>query len=320
MNTQADSSEALAPESRGIAPAEAATRHPFPWAVKRELWEHKALYIAPLVAAAIVLVGFVLSIAQGLRVLTELSPRQQAGMFGGMHVGVGMLMMMVTSTVAWFYCLDALYGERRDRSILFWKSLPVSDTTTVLAKLSVPLVVTPVIAFVVSVATQLLILIVSTVVLLGSGNNPMPLWTQLPFVQFTAMLAYALVVMSLWYAPLYGWLLLVSSWARRSTFLWALLPPLAICLLEEVAFDTNHFAELLWQHLLGGMAQTFFALKGNYSVSPDGFRSDMDFPSQFAQLLDPMQFLGDPSFWGGLVVAAAFVTGAVWMRRYREPL
>ena len=58
-----------------------------------------------------------------------------------------------------FYCLDALYGERRDRSILFWKSLPVSDLTTVLSKASIPIVVLPLLTFAVTVATQLIMLL-----------------------------------------------------------------------------------------------------------------------------------------------------------------
>jgi ABC-2 type transport system permease protein len=320
MNTQANSSEALAPESRGVAPAEAVTRHPFHWAVRRELWEHKALYTAPLAVSAVLLVGFIVSVVKGWGMFDEVGPAQQAAMLSGLHVLIGLIMMAVTSAVAWFYCLDALHGERRDRSILFWKSLPVSDLTTVLAKLSVPMVVTPVVTFVASIATQLVILIMGTFVMLASGNSPAPLWTDLPLVQPTVMLASSLVVMSLWYAPLYGWLLLVSSWARRSIFLWAVLPPLAVCLLEEIAFDTNYFATLLSQHLLGGMTQTFLALKGSYSLTENGFHSNIDSPMQLARLLDPLQFLGQPGLWVGLAVAAAFVAGAVWMRRYREPL
>lgn len=320
MNTQADSSEALAPESRGVAPAEAVTRHPFQWAVRREVWEHKALYVAPLGVAAVVLVGFVLSIAKGLHAVNNIGPAQQASMLSGLHAAVGLLMIAVTSTVAVFYCLDALHGERRDRSILFWKSLPVSDLATVLAKLSVPIAVIPVITFFASIATQLVILIISTLVMVGSGNNPAALWTQLPFVQSTAMLAYTLIAMSLWFAPLYGWLLLVSSWARRSIILWAVLPPVAVCLLEEIAFNTNHLASLLARHLLGGMAQTFIALKASYAFAKDSFQSNIDFPARLTRLTDPLQMLAEPSLWVGLVVAAAFVAGAVWMRRYREPL
>ena len=66
--------------------------------------------------------------------------------------------MLTAFLVGVFYCLDALHGERRDRSILFWKSLPVSDLTTVLAKASVPCRVLPPRAFALALATQLMLL------------------------------------------------------------------------------------------------------------------------------------------------------------------
>ncbi len=127
--------------------------------------------------------------------------------------------MLTTLLVGVFYCLDALHGERRDRSILFWKSLPVSDLTTVLSKASIPLVVLPLLTFAITVAMQWIMLLLSSAVLLGSGLSVATLWTQLSFVQMSLVLLYHLLtVHSLWYAPFYGWLLLVSGWARRAPF------------------------------------------------------------------------------------------------------
>jgi ABC-2 type transport system permease protein len=91
-----------------------------------------------------------------------------------------------------FYSLDALYGERRDRSILFWKSLPVSDLTAVLSKASIPLVVLPALVFVITVATNLVMVLISSAVLVLSGINPMTLWRELPLFQFELVLLYAL--------------------------------------------------------------------------------------------------------------------------------
>ena len=154
--------------------------------------------------------------------------------------------MGTTFIVGMFYCLDALHGERRDRSILFWKSLPVSDLTTVLSKASIPLVVLPLLTFAITVATQLIMLLLSSAVLLGSGLSVATLWTQLSLFQMSLMLLYHLVtVHALWYAPIYGWLLLVSAWARRAPFLWAALPLLAIGVVEKIAFNTSHFAAML---------------------------------------------------------------------------
>jgi ABC-2 type transport system permease protein len=144
----------------------------------------------------------------------------------------GWLMMMTAFLVGVFYSLDALYGERRDRSILFWKSLPVSDVTTVLSKASIPLVVLPVLVIGITVATHLIMLLISTGVLILSGINPMTLWTQLPLLQMELVLIYGVIVLALGQAPLFAGLLLISGWARRTAFLWAVLPPLAVCFIE----------------------------------------------------------------------------------------
>ena len=151
--------------------------------------------------------------------------------------------MGTTFVVAVFYCLDALHGERRDRSILFWKSLPVSDLTTVLSKAAIPLVVLPLLTFAITVLTQLIMALMSSAVLLGSGLSVATLWAQLSLPQTWLALLYHLVtVHSLWYAPIFGWLILVSAWARRAPILWAALPLLAIALVEKIAFNTTHFA------------------------------------------------------------------------------
>ena len=142
-----------------------------------------------------------------------------------------------------FYCLDALHGERRDRSILFWKSLPVSDLITVLSKASIPLVVLPLLTFAITVVTQWIMLLMSSAALLGNGLSVTTLWSQLSLSQMWMMLLYHLVtVHALWYAPIFCWLLLVSAWARRAPILWAALPVIAIALVEKIAFNTSYFA------------------------------------------------------------------------------
>ena len=127
-----------------------------------------------------------------------------------------------------FFCLDALHGERRERSILFWKSLPVSDRTTVLSKSSIPLLVLPLVTFVVVVSTQLVMLLWTSLLLISHGMSPASTWTYLPLFQQSIVLLYGLAAIALWHAPVYGWALLVSGWARRATFLWAALPLIAI--------------------------------------------------------------------------------------------
>ena len=162
-----------------------------------------------------------------------------------------MMMIFTVFIVGVFYCLDALHGERRDRSILFWKSLPVSDLTTVLSKAIIPLVILPLVTFAIIVCVQLIMLLMTGVVLLAHGMSPATTWAHVPLFQNWLMLLYGLVAIALWHAPIYGWLLLVSGWARRATFLWAVLPFIAIEILEKIAFNTSYFAALLRDRLIG---------------------------------------------------------------------
>jgi ABC-2 type transport system permease protein len=224
----------------------------------------------------------------------------------------GMLLMLTGFVVGVFFCLDALHGERRDRSILFWKSLPVSDLTTVLSKASIPFVVLPLLIFALTVALQLAMLFWSSVVLLLSGVGAAAMWTRLPFFQMELGLLYSVIVVTLWLAPLYAWLLLVSAWARRATFLWAVLPPATIAVFEAIAFHTTHFGNLLKDRLFG-FASEAFNLRG-----PDGAVIDAHFipVTQFT----PGKFLSTPGLWIGLVAAAAFLIAAVRLRCYREPI
>jgi ABC-2 type transport system permease protein len=209
--------------------------------------------------------------------------------------------------VAIFYCLDALNSERRDRSILFWKSLPVSDLTTVLSKACVPLVVLPLLTFAITIVTQSIMLLISTAALMGSGRSVAVLWNGLPLFQTSPGLLYHLLVIhGLWYAPIFGWLLLVSAWARRAAFLWAALPLFAISVAERIAFNTSHFAGMLANRISGGGEGA--------PVTASGMSMDL-MPAG-----GPVQFLVSPGLWIGLAVAAAFLGAAVWLRRNREPI
>jgi len=141
------------------------------WSIRRELWENRSIYIAPVAAAVLFLFGFAISIIR-MRLHKEvLWSIDQFELAPALIMGAALI-------VSIFYCLDALYGERRDRSILFWKSLPVSDVTAVISKLCIPILVLPLLSFVITVATQLLTLVMSSAVFAGSGVNLRELWTH----------------------------------------------------------------------------------------------------------------------------------------------
>ena len=288
---------------------------PFYWSVRRELWEVRSLYIAPLAAAVVYLLGFSIStiwLPGSIHGLPALDPMQQLVTLAMPYAHAGMLVAATAFVVGVFYCLEALHGERRDRSILFWKSLPVSDLTTVLSKFAIPFLVLPLFVFVITLALEFLMLLISIIVLSLSGTGAATLLSRLPIFQMEAALLYSLVVIALWQAPVYAWLLLISAWARRATFLWAALPLAGIMAFETVAFRTTHFASLLGQRLFGFAPAAF-----NFKL-PDGTTLDAHFIplSQFT----PGRFLASPGLWLGLLFAAAFLAGAVRLRRSREPM
>jgi len=310
MNTPSNAVPESPIDSQVIAPAPMSATRPMYWSVRRELWENRSIYIAPLVAAAVNLFGFAIStigLPDRRRAVLLLDPAQQRAQIERPYDVAAMMIMLTAFIVGVFYCLDALHGERRDRSILFWKSLPVSDLTTVLSKASIPLVVLPLLTFAITVATQLIMLLLSTAVLLMNGLSAAT-WRQLPLFESSLVLLYGLIVLALWHAPIYGWLLLVSGWARRATFLWAVLPLLALGAVEKIAFHTSHFASFLKYRLIGGMAEAF-AFKPRGSV-----------PIESLTQLTPGQFLSSAGLWIGLVATAAFLAAAARLRRYREPI
>lgn len=301
-------------EPRAAAPRPPSATRPFYWSVRREIWENRSLYIAPLAVAALVLVGFLVSAIgmphRRLNTLT-LPVDRQAALISQPYDVAAVALIVTIAIVSIAYCLGALHGERRDRSILFWKSLPVSDRVAVLSKIAVPMAVAPVIATGVILATQFAIFVISTVLLLANGVSP-----AVPLQVFAApvVLIYGLVTMTLWYAPIYAWCLLVSGWARRVTFLWAVLPVMAIALFEKLAFNSTHILKLVAYRISGGASEAFVPRAETAS------RQHSVIPVEGLSQLDPGKFLASPGLWLGLIFAAACLAGAVWLRRRREPI
>jgi ABC-2 type transport system permease protein len=280
---------------------------PFRWSLRRELWENRSLYIAPVVVAVFAFIAFTISTigmpARRRNTLT-LDPASQRAAVGAPYVVVSVILLVAAFIVGIFYCLDALYGERRDRSILFWKSLPLSDVTAVLAKASIPMLVLPAITFVITVLTQFIMLLWSTLVLLPSGQAGTT-WTRFPLPERSLFLLYGLVVIALWHAPLYAWFLFLSAWARRAVFLWAFLPVFVLAIFEKIALHTTYVGTFLRNRLVG--------FDKAFAFGPHG-RLD-----SFSQLT-PGTFLTTPGLWLGLIFAALCLAAAVQLRRSREPI
>ena len=285
------------------------------WCIRRELWENRAIYIAPLAVAAFIILGFSYSAMRMPAGLLITSTVNNNGIVTQTSHGIDPilpytiaagLLMATTFLVGIFYCLDALYGERRDRSILFWKSLPVSDLTTVLSKATIPLVLLPLLTWAITVVTQSLMLLINVTVFHARGIDTGPLHSGLPLTQNSLMLLYHLVAIhALWYAPIWCWFLLVSAWARRTPLLWATLPPIVLGVLEMITLHSGHVFEFLKYRIHGPEGSDVFS---------SGSSMSMHMP------LMPAQFLSTPGLWTGLALAAVFLAAAIQLRRYRNPL
>jgi ABC-2 type transport system permease protein len=282
----------------------------FYWSVRRELWEHRAVWIAPLAVACFAILAFVFAMGVGHFAksgnFSALPPAAQQQL---MMMPLGMAASMVAITgwlVAAFYCLDALNTERRDRSILFWKSMPVSDLTTVLSKAAVPIVAIPAVAYALAIATQAILLVIAGVGLRSGGADFATLYDRLPVGVMVVSFAYGVAVHALWYAPLFALMLLVSVLVRRP-FLWIVVPAIAVQLLEKIAFGTNYSGAFIKYRLVGGMTEAFAPAAMQHPIT------------QFSQL-DPIRFFTSPGLWLGLLAAALFLYGAARVRRSKEPL
>jgi len=286
---------------------------PMYWSVRRELWENRSIYIAPLIVAAFVLFGSffsVIGLPRRMQNLPANDPEKAHAIIVKPFSFAPAPIIFVTLIVGIFYSLDALYGERRDRSILFWKSLPVSDRTAVLAKACIPIIVLPLVGFVLGQIVQLMLLMLSTVVLLAHRMNPAAAVGEFRWFQELLVMIYGLTVHALWFAPIYAWLLLVSAWAKRTPLLWAVLPPIIIGLFEKLVFNTTYFGLLLKYRVTGAMTEAF-------GIDPSKHNSGViDRVGQ----LSPIRFLAAPGLWLGLLFAAGCLIAAIRLRRYREPI
>ena len=276
------------------------TTRPFLTLVRRELWEHGSLIWAPLaMALMIIVVSLVSGMVKGSididlgedRPLPELfgDAEKQRGIFTLVMAGLVLPQLLVAFVVVFFYLLDCLFTERRDRSILFWKSLPVSDAKTVLSKLFVALVAVPLWSWALSLVVGLVVFGVVAAQVSGTPAAGLGTWHGVTWLAVQASLLGKLAIGVLWYLPVAGWLLLVSVLAKRAPFLWATLPFLVLSLAERIALGSNVVGALVAQRLFG-------------------FSEEVSLMSEFP-------LLASPGLWIGVAVGAALVYAAIRVRR-----
>jgi ABC-2 type transport system permease protein len=290
--------------------------------IRREFWEHRILWMAPLGVAALLLVGEAFARVQlgraalpgGSMVLT---PQMVRALFAVTMLGLGAAQYVTMSVVLWYYAGDCLYAERRDRSILFWKSMPVSDGQTVLSKVLVALVIAPLGVYVVTTATMVLTSGIWSLRQLGD-NQFTWFWDTRTWLQLEGVTFIELILASLWYAPVTGYLMLVSALARRNVQLWVFLVPIVAVLVERFAFGTHYLWSVIAYRLQAGWQSGIFKYVGRlfsgHDLRPDAAAMA---PSPM-QSMDVWQAFANIDLWIGLVVALALFFAAARIRRYRD--
>ncbi len=287
--------------------------------VRREFWEHPALWRAPLIIAALLLGAFIVSAIPGGRhvgVHVEgwdggLTPERQLQAFAISQVAPMFPLYLIMLLVLTFYLLDCLYAERKDRSILFWKSLPVSDGLTVLSKFLVAVVVVPAgVLLLAAVCHVVLFLVWKAGVLTGHLPNVL-VWNTGMWFRVEAVMVGCLLLGALWYAPVAAAFLLVSAWAKRSPIMWVTLAPI-VAMVVEWKFGTHYVGRFLyyrsfgiWEILGMGHGSGLESAESGVTVRVLG---DLNFASAFTNL----------NLWLGVLAAAALLYATARLRRYRD--
>jgi ABC-2 type transport system permease protein len=287
----------------------------YSWLVRREFWENRAIWIVPAAIGA----ALTLAALFGKVDIPALTSPEQSHVVGGMVLfAFGVTFFVVMNIYATWYLLDCLYADRKDRSVLFWKSLPISDTATVLAKLFTGLIAIPLVYFIAAdISTLLMAFIVSVRARSTFGSA---LWQPDLWLQLQALWLYLIVTTAIWYLPFVGWLVVVSAWAKRAVMLWSILPPLAAYLLERWFFGTHVLGTVL-QERAQGYASRAFRYPSDFAwVSTVVGDDTITTPGSVWPLLNPLGFLSSPATWTGVVVGAVFIIGAIQLRLRRTEM
>ena len=296
--------------------------------LQRELWEHRSIYVVPIVVAILMTLASLTGqvsidgmehVDMGIVGASNLPDNARSAVLSGIMIGLSTTFVFAMWILTIFYVLDSLYAERKDRSILFWRSIPSTDFETVLAKLLTAMLVIPLVTFAMIAITHLAVLLITSVWVGARGGSGMTLiWGSVPFLDnWTATLIFVLAL-PLWLSPFIGWFLFVSAFTKRSPFLTAFLPLVVLPLLEKMIFGSAVFAEAFFVRSikmplfidLGTMERLF--------DEGDHFASLGDAQLSLLGLMDFSGFLANPGLWLGLIVCGLFTAAAIYVRRYRD--
>lgn len=297
--------------------------------LRRELWEHRSILVTPavigLLVALMAVTGHVVvstfdqAVDGVILGASALGESQRSGAVGVLMTGISSLFAISMWILTVFYALDALYTERKDRSILFWRSIPCTDSETVVSKLITALLVIPLVSFAAIMVTHIVVLSLTSLWIEWRGANAWHLiWSATPFIDNWVATLLVLLALPLWLSPFIGWFLFVSAFTKRSPFLVAFLPIFILPMLEKTLVGSTLLAEALFVRT--GKLPLFQGLDTGDLLFYEGEKMAAgEAPSiSLLPLLDLSQFFGSPALWLGIAVCVLFILAAIYVRRYRD--
>ncbi len=294
--------------------------------IKREFWEHRSIWVTPaaiavvtiLMAATGLVIGDSFRYAADLALVgaSNVGDAERRALLIGALSGVTFLFVIAMWILTIFYCLDSLYAERKDKSILFWRSLPITDTETIVSKLLVAVLAIPLVTLAAVIVTQLANLIIMSFWVNAKGGSPGHLlWDFGAIFDIWAATLIFLIAVPLWLAPFIGWFLFVSAYAKRSPLLVAFLPIFVLPMLERMILGSKFLARAIF--VRSGQMPLFGDIDPRTIFDDDRMRLTTDTVS-ILSVMDLGKFLTSPSLWTGIIVCALFLAAAVYVRRYRD--
>ena len=295
--------------------------------IKRELWEHRAIYVTPSAIAVIVTLGVLamLLFASGFAKELDLAifgaqniagDSERRAALTGLCVGTSWVFLVALMFLTVFYSLDSLYAERKDKSILFWRSMPATDAETVISKLLTAAIVIPVVTAVGIWVTHLINLVIASLWVSSKGGDAgLLIWGSVPLLDNWLAALIVVVASGLWMSPFIAWFLFVSTWAKRMPILMAFMPPIILGLLEWIVFRSRYFLTAVGER--GDMTPLFHSMSLERFFEEEQWRDGVENIS-LLEHMDLVGFVTDPGFWSGLLVCGILTTAAIYVRRYRD--
>jgi ABC-2 type transport system permease protein len=312
--------------------------------VRRELWEHTTLVMIPVALLIIVLLANltlvftsnhlpgaagtasslgIFSGAKYIQYLVSLDDNQQALFVNGTMITIGMIINTVVLIMMFFYLLDSLYGERKDHSILFWKSLPVTNRLTVISKLTVAIFIIPVIIFTTAILADLITLAMQSYAMYLNGMPAAILWQRSDLVGLWMLSIFHLIQQAVWYFPVMGWLLFCSAWSRKKPIIIAVLLPALLVFIDSSFLLGTGISESILERLPIGLRSLQMGNEHNlmsYNISNGGSQPGFNMLSgiKLPGMQDIFGFILEIKVWSGILAGLVFTTLAILMRRLRD--